>query len=268
MLTAECTAPDTAWRRRLEPRSAECVPASSLFRGLVDAPRWLLLGTLIFAPWAYGSTREWAIQVLDVVLGLIGLLWAAGCLARRRWPDVPRFPMVFAGGLLALGWWMALNAHHRLDPAAWSLQPHPQWVTGAPGSADGATSIAAMFTGTGLLGVLLFSCELARNPRSGAGDQRKSVTCTSAQSRNFSFSASGNGVVCTGATATPGVEGKVSTSVGAAARRVIPPNQQHLRGGVEGCSVVVHGRFILRVPGAFEGQLGQKFRQQPLVGKS
>lgn len=134
-------------------------------RVLVEAPRWLLLSALVFAPWAYGATRPWAIQSLNILLGVVCLLWLVGSAARRRWPDVPLLPALLAVALMAYGWGMALNAHHRLEPASWSLQPVSQWLPGAPGSADGATSIAAMFTCTAMLGTLLFSCELARHPQ-------------------------------------------------------------------------------------------------------
>jgi hypothetical protein len=131
---------------------------------LVDAPRWGLLAALVFAPWAYGTTRPWAVQTLNVMLGGVCLLWVTGCIRRRRWPSVPRMPAGFVAAILLHGWWMALNAHHHLDPATWQLLPNPQWLDGAPGSAEGATSIAAMWTCSGLLGALLFVCELARRP--------------------------------------------------------------------------------------------------------
>src|SRR4029453_8011725 len=57
--------------------------AQGFIRAWVDFPRWLLLATLVFAPWAYGSTQLWAIQTLKVLLGLICLLWVVECVARR-----------------------------------------------------------------------------------------------------------------------------------------------------------------------------------------
>jgi O-antigen ligase len=104
------------------------------------------------------------VQALNVLLGAVCLLWAVECVARRRRPEVPRAPTLLVLMLLVHGWWMALNAHHQLVQEPWHLAPHPQWVTGAPGSADGATSISAMLTYSGLLGALLFCCELVRRP--------------------------------------------------------------------------------------------------------
>ena len=46
-----------------------------MVRALVEAPRWLLVATLVFAPWAYGSTRIWAVLVDLVVVGM--LFWVA-----------------------------------------------------------------------------------------------------------------------------------------------------------------------------------------------
>jgi hypothetical protein len=133
-------------------------------RALIDAPRWLLLASLVFAPWAYGSTRPWAVQTLTVLLLLITGAWLVGCLARRRWPQVPVTAVVVAGGLLLHGWWMALNARSVFEPLYQVLDPMPPLIPSAPGSADGALSLASMLLFTGLLGVLLLVCDLCRRP--------------------------------------------------------------------------------------------------------
>ncbi len=135
-----------------------------MIRILVEAPRWLLLATLAFAPWAYGSTRPWAIRILSILLGLTCVLWIVECLARRRWPQVPAPPAIAAGVLLLQGWWMAINSHSFFDTQLMTLFPTEPLVHGLPGSADGPLSLVAMLLFTGLLGVLLFCCDLAQRP--------------------------------------------------------------------------------------------------------
>jgi hypothetical protein len=45
--------------------SARAADVWSMVRALVEAPRWLLAMSLVFAPWAYGSTRPWAVAALN-----------------------------------------------------------------------------------------------------------------------------------------------------------------------------------------------------------
>src|ERR1043165_7408865 len=52
---------------------------------LVTTPRWLLLAALIYAPWAYGGTRPWTVDVLNLVLGAIMILWLMGCAVGLWW---------------------------------------------------------------------------------------------------------------------------------------------------------------------------------------
>jgi len=131
---------------------------------LVAAPRWLLLATLVLAPWTYGSTRPWAIQLLSALLGLICLLWFLECVLRRRHPRLPPVAVAAGAGLVLQGWWMALNARCTFDASAEMLLPRAPLVSIAPGSADAAVSGPAMLLYTGLLGVLLFACDLSQRP--------------------------------------------------------------------------------------------------------
>jgi len=133
----------------------------------------VLVCALVFAPWAYGATRDWAVTVLNGLLGLVGLLWVADRCLRRRWPHVPRILVGLSAAVLLFGWGMALNAHYRLDPALWQLRPVEAWFPAAPGAADGPTSQRAMLGYTGLVAVLLFSADLARR---GRGRQRLWLT--------------------------------------------------------------------------------------------
>src|SRR5690349_4608621 len=90
-------------------------------RFLIDAPRWLFLGSLVFAPWAYGCTRQWAITLLTQVMMVIALLWAAGCIARRMMPRVPGLLGLSATWLIFEGWWMIANAQYYYDREAYKF---------------------------------------------------------------------------------------------------------------------------------------------------
>src|SRR6188474_2669721 len=85
--------------------------AIDLRRVLVDAPRWLLLGALVFAPWAYGATRPWAREWLAGLLIAACGMWIVECLCRRRRPNVPWLAALAVIILLLQGWFMAWNAH-------------------------------------------------------------------------------------------------------------------------------------------------------------
>ncbi len=135
-----------------------------------SVPRWLLLLALVFAPWAYGSTRPWAVEVLNLLLAVILAAWLVTCLLRRSWPAVPRLLVGTAVWLLAQGAWMILNAKFDYAPA-------PQTVLGfdyaqrfglaplvdaAPGSYHQAFSLPAVIQAGLLLGILCFTCDLVR----------------------------------------------------------------------------------------------------------
>ena len=131
-----------------------------MLRVLVDAPRWLLVGALVFAPWAYGSTRFWAVHILNVVLGLVCALWLGDCVARRRLPQIPKLLLAAVAGLLLLGWWMVLNAHSTFHYDHSQFVPRAAWMPGLPGSVELLLSRETMLSYTGLLGTMLFCCDL------------------------------------------------------------------------------------------------------------
>lgn len=125
---------------------------------LVHAPRWLLLISLVFAPWAYGSTRPWTIQILSILLAAVGGLWMLECAVSRRRPQVPRVAALAAVVLLIQGWWMTLNARLYFVASNETFLPRPSLA--APGSVDAEASFVMMFLVTGLIGVFLFCCDL------------------------------------------------------------------------------------------------------------
>lgn len=128
---------------------------------LLATPRWLFLALLVFAPWAYGCTEPWAIRWLNAGMALVLVLWVDGCVARGAWPAVHRGAVVCVTLLLAQGWWMALNPHFSHDQETHAFQPVAAPLAWAPGTVDGSLSYATMLRVTGLLGMLLFTADLA-----------------------------------------------------------------------------------------------------------
>ena len=135
-----------------------------MIRVLVEAPRWLLLVSLVFAPWAYGTTRPWGIRLLSIQLVLITGLWLVGSALRARKPFLPKAAFLSVLGLLLQGWWMVINAKSIFDPQLMALFPTKPLVEALPGSADGLLSSVNLLLTTGLLGVMLFTSDLARDP--------------------------------------------------------------------------------------------------------
>lgn len=131
---------------------------------LVNAPRWLFLAALVFAPWAYGCTRPWAMQILDGILGVVIVLWLAGCAVRRKRPFVP-WPLAASALLLLLqGWWMILNVAAVYDRTAFVFNPVPQLLSFAPAAVDRLDAIPAMLNDSAMLGALCFVADLAQRP--------------------------------------------------------------------------------------------------------
>ena len=123
----------------------------------LTAARGIFLALLVYAPWAYGCTRAWAVGGLELGLAVVLGLWAVGCALRCRWPAVPRPWLVLAGLLLAQGWWMALNAGFVRDGDYLLFVPvRAGLFPGAPGSIEGAVSREWMWRGTLLLGAAGF----------------------------------------------------------------------------------------------------------------
>jgi hypothetical protein len=134
-----------------------------MLRFLTDLPPWLLLSSLIYAPWAFGSTRAWTIDVLNVLLGAVVAFWLADCAVRRVWPRVHPVCAVAAGLLALQGWWMCGNAHWLYDPEYFRFVPVESWWKAAPGTVDQSVSVAMMVRVSALLAVICFVNDLSRH---------------------------------------------------------------------------------------------------------
>jgi hypothetical protein len=137
---------------------------NSIGFSLVAVARWLVLASLVFAPWAYGATRPWAAELLNYTLFLATLIGACGFLARWSPPQI--HPVLgFALTLLLLqGWWMTLNAGFSYDA---TLQPHarPNWNPKLPGAVDYAVALPAMTGLTALIGALALAADMGTSRR-------------------------------------------------------------------------------------------------------
>jgi O-antigen ligase len=157
----------------------------ALFR---NASRWLFLGALVYAPWAYGCTTVRTIRglnwILTAVLGLWGLAEASRQILsvirrrrgrRRRRPDsqqltttnstaAPWALIVPAALLLLLGWWMTLNARWIYDSDFLLFVTRPGLIGVGPASVDYMNSMAWMIRATLLLSVMFLATILSRDP--------------------------------------------------------------------------------------------------------
>jgi glucan phosphoethanolaminetransferase (alkaline phosphatase superfamily) len=79
------------------------------------ASRWIFLGALIYAPWAYGATTSLSIQITNWILLAAFVLWAVELLASRRTPEFPRLLFFLVLALVCVGGWMVFNAKSIYD---------------------------------------------------------------------------------------------------------------------------------------------------------
>lgn len=139
----------------------------NLDRAIADAPRWMFLLILIYAPWAYGCTYTHTVSVLNQFSAALVLLWLAGCVWRGRWPRLPWLAVAVVTLLLLHGWWMAWNAHSIHGYRTWTTvnriwdnPPLPDW----PGAIDRRLARTAMLNVTALFALFLFACDLMTRP--------------------------------------------------------------------------------------------------------
>jgi len=138
-------------------------------RALQEMGRWLLLGLLILAPWAFGSTREWTISLLiygmDVVAALSILAIMGNAIALRRFSlgGIPWVQAVLALALLGYGWSAAWNAESYFDPYLLRFIPETKWLHFWPSTIDSQISNATMERLSALLLMTLVSANAGRS---------------------------------------------------------------------------------------------------------
>ena len=130
---------------------------------IVNAPRWLLLATLAYAPWAYGATRQWAIVGLNYLLGAMLGLWLVSYLLRQGWPSVHPVLAVSALGLAAQAWFMVINAKYDYDNARHEFIPLTPLLSRAPGSLHRSLSATKAVQLSAILAAVCVVCDLARS---------------------------------------------------------------------------------------------------------
>jgi hypothetical protein len=145
-----------SWRRAIR--------AITEHGSLRELARWLFLATLVAAPWFYGGTTAWAIELIGGLLGLVLLVWVASLVVDRRWPLLSRSLVIIAGLILLQSWWMTLNAHAVYDGAFRFFVPVGALVSQLPGSADYVLSLAVTVRVTVLVGAILFASEMVQRP--------------------------------------------------------------------------------------------------------
>jgi len=139
----------------------------TLDRAIADAPRWMFLCILVYAPLAYGCTGVIEISILNQFSAALLLMWMGGCAWRRRWPQLPWCPVVLVMLLLLQGWWMAWNAHSVHQYRTWTTvdriwdnPPLPGW----PGAIDRNLARFSMLSVTAHFVLFLFACDLMTRP--------------------------------------------------------------------------------------------------------
>jgi hypothetical protein len=121
-----------------------------------------MLAALVFAPWAYGTTRPWAITCLNWLLGAAFLLWLLDHLLHQTRPAIPLLLAVPAIGLAAQAWFMVWNAKYDYDPAAHEFVPLAPFLEWAPGSLDRSLSLQSALQVSAILASILVICDLSR----------------------------------------------------------------------------------------------------------
>ena len=131
---------------------------------IINAPRWLFLAALLFAPWAYGATQPWAIRILDCWMGTATALWVVSHLLRQQRPPIHPIPGFAILALLGQAWFMVLNAHYEYDTRSSTFVPLDPLLPWAPGSLHKSLSLESALHLTALLGAFCLVAEIARDP--------------------------------------------------------------------------------------------------------
>lgn len=137
---------------------------SSWKQVICEAPGWWLVGLLVLAPWAYGTTFPQTRELLAGGLLLLIGVFMTSLLVQRRWPKVHRLPVALTLIILTQGWLMALNPKLVYDPAVQYFHFLPPVIPWLPGTVDRATSLDQMWLITGLFGAFWVVNDLGAVP--------------------------------------------------------------------------------------------------------
>jgi hypothetical protein len=132
---------------------------------LADIPRWGVLALLVFAPWAYGSTRPWGRTVVTVSLLILLAFFLLSLLARLRLPWSNPVSAILTALLLLQGWTMVLNPKQIFDPTSFTYAPLPGAIPWLPGVVDKMTSKPQLLLVTGLIGAFWITGDMAHSRR-------------------------------------------------------------------------------------------------------
>ncbi|MBC8166525.1 MAG: hypothetical protein H7Y20_11720 [Bryobacteraceae bacterium] len=146
----------------------DAVAGAGLFESLGAALRnfagFVLVVSLVTAPWIYGSTRHRAIILLCGLLTLMGSCWLVAKFLQKRKLELPGmvvFPILF---LLLSGWLTVLTTTpFRREP--FFLQHYASLFERWPGSFMVITQVQAMWLYSGLLVGLLVVIDLSSDGR-------------------------------------------------------------------------------------------------------
>ncbi len=131
---------------------------------LIDLPRWLLLGLILYAPWAYGSIPTPWCEGLIFGSYLVLTLWITTLILRRRINYLNRYSLFFVLLILAQGLWMTFNARFNYDNDFTQFIPLNPFFASLCGSIDQETSQSNIIQLGAFLGIALMVCDISQNP--------------------------------------------------------------------------------------------------------
>jgi len=134
-------------------------------RPLRAAAGWIITGSLIYAPFVFGSVPTFAIQQLNLALGAAASCWFLDCLLYRKVPKVPIILVLCGIIALALGWFMTWNARSTFAiQSGYLVQTyiHPHRPS-LPGALERMTARLTMQRLDSLFAGLLTASDLARD---------------------------------------------------------------------------------------------------------
>jgi O-antigen ligase len=110
---------------------------------MINFARWFFFGILIYAPWAYGCTTTWTIDLANYLVWSCGGICLMGWLWERYRPRLPVAPLLCLVLIVFQGFWMWFNAVAEYDTSYWQFiflsPPFPDF----PGSWNKAATLHA-----------------------------------------------------------------------------------------------------------------------------